>query len=520
MLSNKMVVALADGWHRHILKWPENCLKIISTLLIFLILSTNNAYSQTIRIGSKNFNESYILAEIMAQLLQDRGYTVERIYGLGGTMICYQALVNGEIDVYPEYSGTIEQAILKLSQPVSYEQLQNLLKSEHGLELLDSFGFNNTYAITVRAETAKKLKLKSISDLQGHRDLRFGLSYEFLERTDGWGELAKAYSLSVKPLGMEHGLSYQALDQNQIDGMDVYSTDAEIQRYDLVLLKDDKNFFPKYLAAPFVQSDLDYRIKQILQELSGKIDETEMQRLNALVAMDKKSFAEVAQNFLLEQGLLQNENATLSESPWVILGHRTWTHITLTAIALIAAMGLAIPFGILIYRLPAVSRPIIYFTGLLQTIPSIALLALMIPLFGIGAKPAIVALFLYALLPILRSTFAALNSIDPILKKVSVGMGLTVWQRLRYIEIPLATPNMLAGIRTASVINIGTATLAAFIGAGGLGEPIVTGLSLNDPYLIMWGAIPAAILAIIVELIFEGLERLIIPRHLLQKQAR
>lgn len=488
--------------------------------LIILNLIATPAWSQTIKIGSKHFNESYILAEIMAQLLEDRGYDVERKFGLGGTMICYQALLNGEIDAYPEYSGTIEQAILKLAHLFSFEQLQILLKTEHGLELLDSFGFNNTYAITVRAELADKLRLNSISDLRNHPELRFGLSYEFLERTDGWRELAKNYSLTARPVGMEHSLSYQALKQNNIDVMDVYSTDAEIQKYDLVLLEDDLNFFPKYLAAPLIRSDLNPRAKNMLKMLSGRINEIEMQRLNAAVAIDKRSFEDTAHMFLLKQGLLQHEGSTISDDPWLPLGYRTLTHIKLTAIALLAAMGLAIPFGILVYRLPAFSRPIIYFTGLLQTIPSIALLAFMIPLFGIGPKPAIVALFLYALLPILRNTFAALTSIDPVLKKVSVGMGLTVWQRLRFIEIPLATPNMLAGIRTAAVINIGTATLAAFIGAGGLGEYIVTGLSLNDPGIIMWGAIPAAVLAIIVELLFEGLERLIIPKHLLQKQVR
>lgn len=488
--------------------------------LLILHLIAMPVWSQTIKVGSKHFNESYILAEIMAQLLEDRGYSVERKFGLGGTMICYQALLNGEIDVYPEYSGTIEQAILKLTHPTSFEQLQSLLKTGHGLELLDSFGFNNTYAMTVRTNLAKKLRLKTISDLRSHPELRFGLSYEFLERTDGWGELAKNYSLTAKAIGMEHSLSYPALYENKIDVMDVYSTDAEIQKYDLVLLEDDKNFFPKYLAAPIIRSGLSPQTKNILRELSGAINETEMQQLNAAVAIDKRSFDETAHTFLLRQGLLQHEEAIISDTKWSTLGYRTLTHIKLTAIALLAAMGLAIPFAVLIYRLPAISRPIIYFTGLLQTIPSIALLAFMIPLFGIGSKPAIVALFLYALLPILRNTFAALISIDPILKKVSVGMGLTVWQRLRFIEIPLATPNMLAGIRTAAVINIGTATLAAFIGAGGLGEYIVTGLSLNAPSIIMWGAIPAAVLAIIVELLFEGLERLIIPKHLLQKQVR
>ncbi len=489
-------------------------------LTFFLVmLFTESIGAQTIKVGAKHFNEGYILSEMMAQLLEDRGFQVERKFGLGGTLICYEALVNGEIDAYPEYSGTIAQAVLKRTDQISFEELQNLLAREHQLELLESFGFNNTYALTMRAELAEQFNLTTISDLGQRRDLRIGLSYEFLERTDGWNALAKAYSLPQRPVGMEHGLAYQALEQNKIDVTDAYSTDAEILRYDLVLLEDDRRFFPEYLAAPLVRNDLDPRVRTVLGELTARITEPEIQRLNAEVAIHKKSFAQVAHSFLKGESLLQR-NSFVAETKWSALGHRTLTHIKLTAIALVIAMGLAIPFGILIYRRPVIARPVLYMSGLLQTVPSIALLAFMIPLFGIGIKPAIIALVLYALLPILRNTYAALNTIDPNLKKVSVAMGLTVWQRLRHIEIPLAIPNMMAGIRTAAVISIGTATLAAFIGAGGLGEPIVTGLALNDPYIIMEGAIPAALLAIFVELGFEGLERLLVPRHLLQQTAR
>ncbi|RMF63963.1 MAG: ABC transporter permease subunit [Calditrichaeota bacterium] len=472
--------------------------------------------AQPIRVGSKPFNEGYILAEIVAQLLEDRGFAVERKFGLGGTLVCYQALVNGEIDVYPEYSGTLEQAILKLPERQSYGQLQAVLRRQTPLELLAPFGFNNTYALTVRAALAKREGLHRISDLRKHPELRFGLSYEYLERGDGWGALARYYGLSARPVGMEHSLSYQALEQGKIDVMDVYTTDAEIRRYDLTLLEDDKGFFPTYLAAPLVRRDLDPGARRVLEELAGEIDEAEMQRLNAEVVLEGKTFAEVAEGFLADRGLRQTEARRAAEGRWDVLARRTLTHLELTAIALLSAMALAIPFGIAVYRLPKISRPVIYIAGLLQTVPSLALLALMIPLFGIGTKPALVALFLYALLPILRNTHTALVSLDPVLKKVSVGMGLTVWQRLRYIELPLSSPHILAGIRTAAVIMIGTATIAAFIGAGGLGEYIVTGLSLNDPYLIMWGAIPAALLAILVEFAFEALERWLIPRHLLQ----
>ena len=182
---------------------------------------------------------------------------------------------------------------------------------------------------------------------------------------------------------------------------------------------------------------------------------------------------------------------------WWFLLRCTLTHLKLTFLSLLAGMAVAIPLAVVVYRLRTVSRAVMYCAGVLQTIPSIALLAFMIPLFGIGAKPAIAALFLYALLPILRNTAAALFSIDPVLRKVSVGMGLTAWQRLRYIDLPLAAPTILAGIKTAAIINIGTATLAAFIGAGGLGEPIVTGLALNDVGLILQGAVPAALLAVV-----------------------
>ena len=490
---------------------------ILLLALLLLLGSPDRAASQTVVVGSKHFNEGYILAEIIAQLLEDRGFQVGRKFGLGGTLICFEALKNGEIDVYPEYSGTLEQAILKLPHRASYAELRGTLKRQFDMDLLDSFGFNNTYAIALSRGVAERHGLKTISDLTKSPHLRFGFSHEFLNRQDGWPGLARTYGLSARPSGIEHGLAYQAIRENKLDVTDVYSTDGDIKKFDLFLLEDDRQYFPQYLAAPLVRGALDGRIKRILSELVGTITEIEMQALNAMVVLEGRSFAEVAHAFLKDKGLLQRERGVVEGSKWVTLLYRTATHLKLTLIALLTGMGVAIPFGILVYRLPTISRPVIYVAGLLQTIPSIALLAFMIPLFGIGAIPAIVALFLYALLPILRNTATALFSIDPILKKISVGMGLTAWQRLRYIELPLATPTILAGIKTAAVINIGTATLAAFIGAGGLGEPIVTGLALNDSSLILEGAIPAAILAIITEFAFESLEKLMIPKHLLQK---
>jgi len=462
-------------------------------------------------VASKNFNESYLLGEISARALEAAGFSVERRFGLGGTLICYEALVNGEVDLYVEYTGTLSQAILNTPSAVTIEQL-NALLAEQNLQLLAAFGFNNTYAMAVRREQAQALGLRSIADIADHPELNVVVSHEFLERGDGWPGLARTYGLTSAVSGIEHGLAYQALDDGVIDITDAYSTDGELKRYDLRVLTDDLGYFPQYLAAPLVRDDLPRRAKTVLRSLAGTIGDEEMQRLNAAVVFDGRSFADVANEYLSEQGLVAH--GEVSDLLWSSLLANTLQHLKLTGIALIGAVLLGVGASLLVFRTPLAARALTYFCGLLQTVPSIALLALMIPLFGIGMLPAIIALFLYSLLPILRNTITALTTIDPTLIRVAVAMGLKDSEQLRLVYLPLALPGMFAGIRTAAVISIGTATLAAFIGAGGLGDPIVTGLALNDVNLILQGALPAAGLAVITELVFEGLEKLLLPGHL------
>ena len=494
-------------------------------VLAILLAWPAAAPARPVVIGCKQDVEGQVLAEIMAQLLEDRGFAVQRRFSLGGTLICFEALKLGSVDVYPEYSGTLAQAILQMPGQASHSRMRELLRQRYNLEMLDFFGFSNTYALALSRKTADRLGLKRISDLSRQPDLRFGFSNEFLNRPDGWVGLAKVYGLSARPVGMEHALTYPAIGADKLDLTDAYSTDGDLKKFDLTLLEDDRRFFPSYLAFPFVRGELDDVAKHVLEELAGKLSVEEVQALNQSV-QEKKSLPDVAAQFLKSKGLLtgQRPAAVPSEAvertiDWWFLFQCTLTHLKLTFFSLLAGMAIAIPLAVVVYRLRNVSRAVMYGAGVLQTIPSIALLAFMIPLFGIGAKPAVAALFLYALLPILRNTAAALFSIDPVLRKVSVGMGLTAWQRLRYIDLPLASPTILAGIKTAAIINIGTATLAAFIGAGGLGEPIVTGLALNDVNLILQGAVPAALLAILTELGFEQMERVLVPRHLLQKPA-
>lgn len=487
-------------------------------LLTWFTVSAAAAPGGSISVASKNFNESYILAEIMSQLLESRGFKVDRHFGLGGTLVCYKALQNGEVDIYPEYTGTLGQAILKIDDLAPTVSHLNQLLAPDDLMVLPSFGFNDTYAIAMKTSLANKLDIHSIADLSGRNNLKIAFSLEFLNRKDGWPGLAQTYGLTQVPTGIEHGLAYQAIDQGKIDVTDAYSTDAGLARYHLTTLTDDRHYFPEYLAVPFIRSDVPARAQAVLSLLKDRIDAGQMRQLNAAVSIDHKTFAEVAKTFLTTEGLVggsSRANAGADRSRfWRTLGANTLRHLELTAVALLLGCLVGLPLGILVYRSPGVARVTVYLAGLLQTIPSIALLALMIPLFGIGVLPAIVALFLYSILPILRNTITALITIDPLLKRIAEAIGLTRAQQLRYVLIPMAMPNMLAGIKTAAIISIGTATLAAFIGAGGLGQPIVTGLALNDTNLILQGAIPAACLAILVELAFEMLERLIVKPHM------
>lgn len=485
-------------------------------MVLFMAGSLAHAQeNETIRIGTKMDSESYLLGEIMAQLLENNGYMVERNFGLGGTLIAYNALTSSEIDLYPEYTGTITASLLnedeKPSNPSSFTAVQDVLNA-NGLNMVMRFGFNNTYAMAIRGDFARENGVTKISDLQNYPDLEVHFSHEFLNRNDGWPTLKTTYNLTYEPTGIQHGLSYKAIAEGAIDMTDAYSTDGDIERYGLVLLEDDLEFFPKYYAVPFTRTEFPSRATLVLMQLSDILDDASMRMLNAKVVVDERTFADVANEFLLSKNLVQKDIVQQSWRDRLILN--TITHIKITLIALIFGCVVALVLAFVIFRSVKLSRSVIYISGLMQTIPSIALLALMIPLFGIGELPAVIALFLYSLLPILRSAVTALTTIDPVLVNVSRAIGMTRFQQLKNVIFPLALPNILSGIRTATIICIGTATLAAFIGAGGLGEPIVTGLALNDTNLILQGAVPAACLAIVVELLFEILEKKVIPEHM------
>jgi len=457
-------------------------------ILSIILLNSLILRSQDLVVGSKLFSESRLLCEIMAQTIEGQtDLKVERRMGLGGTLICFEALKTGAIDIYPEYTGTLSEAIF---QSQSYEaELDSL-----GIVLGEPFGFNNTYVLITR----KDADLSRISDLKNRTDLKLGFSNEFVKRGDGYQAMSEAYGLVLStPKGMDHGLAYKALADGQIDVTDAYSTDGKLESFGFQFLEDDKGFFPEYLALPLIREEIAEEYPQVVEALNKiRIDKETMLELNYLAEVEKVPFEKVAYNYLLSQGLVKEGTQPQSTHPVV---SQTIEHLQLTFLATLIAILTAVPLGVYISYKPRLASGFLSATGVIQTIPSLALLGFMIPLFGIGFVPAVIALFLYALLPIVRNTYAGLRDTDPILIEAGRALGMTNWQILKKVRLPLAAPLIMAGIRTALTINIGTATLAAFIGAGGLGESIITGINLNDNSLILQGAIPAAILALLAD---------------------
>lgn len=472
--------------------------------------------AQQVSVGSKAFTENYILAEIGAQLLEFRGFDVERRQGMNGTKIIYDALTNRAIDFYPEYTGTITEVLLEEPGLESFDEIRAALEAR-GLTLLDPIGFDNAYALAVTGEFAAEHGIRSISDLRGNSRLRIALPHEFLSRADGWPGLKSTYGLEITPGGIEHSLAYEAIAQGEIDVIAVYTTDGEIVRTGLTVLEDDRDYFPEYLAAFFVHEDVSPEIRETLGLLSGRIDNARMRRMNLAALDPATSIPEVASAFLIAEGLVPE--GTVGPGFVSQLLRNVQRHLKLTGIALLLAVGFGVGLAIVVHRHALARSAFLQITGLLQTVPSIALLALMIPLVGVGQTPAVIALFLYSLLPIARNTVTAMQAIPPGYRQVAAAMAMTRGQELRYVLLPLAMPHMIAGVRTAAVICIGTATLAAFIGAGGLGDPIVTGLALNDTNLILQGAIPAAVLAIMTELGFGLVERALVVPHMRSGQG-
>ena len=506
----------------------------MSAATLLLLLAVQAAPGpRPVVVASKPFGESYILAEMFAQLLEARGIAVDRRPGLGATEIAFRAIRTGSADVYPEYTGTGLLAILG-EQPVAdpgrvFDRVSREFRRRWNARWLPPLGFENTYAIAVRRETAERHGLATLSDLaRVSRSLRAGLTADFIGRPDGLPGLTRAYGVRFAEVrALLPAVKYQALAAGEVDVIDGYSTDGLIARYDLIVLRDDHRFFPPYEAAALVSGTLIERQPAAvvaLTELSGRLDEVTVRELNRRLEVDREPVARIAGDALAALGLTAARSDSTAAGTrdeegliaylWArradLLG-MTGRHLLLVALSLGAAIAVAVPAGLALERLPRGAEAAVRGVGLLQTLPSIALLAFMIPLAGIGVLPAVIALFLYSLYPILRNTFTGVRDSAPEAVAAGEALGMTPRQILRHVRLPLAAPVIMAGIRTAAVINVGTATLAAFIGAGGLGDPIAAGLALSDTRMILSGAIPAAFLALGVDGLLGVVERVVRP---------
>jgi len=494
---------------------------IISLLLLFSF----GVNAKVFTVGSKRFTESYILSALIAKTIQSQAH-IEVIdkQGLGSTGIVFSALKNGDIDVYPEYWGTLTQEILHVSDQTSIEEVNEILNSM-GLKADVFLGFDNSYALAMSREKAKLLNIKSIADLRDKTNLRLGLSLEFLSRKDGWPGLSKAYGLSnLKPIGIEHGLVYEALANQKIDVVDAYTTDPRIISGNLVLLEDDIRFFSSY------QAFLIYRLDSIsinndvliaMQTLQNKITNSEMQSLNARVELNHEDIKSVADSYYTDvftRGGIKNQNISEHSSDLTLflnfLGSSDFYRLTLQQselvfLSLFIAIFLGIPIGVYVYYVPSIGQPFLYGLSLLQTIPSLALLSFLIfAVNSIGFLPAFIALFLYGMLPIIEATQAGLRSVDKSVIEASQALGAGFWTQLWNIELPLSRSTLFAGFQLAAVWTTGTATIAAFVGAGGYGERIAQGLSTNNTEMMLEGAIPSAIFALLLRKFISVVERL------------
>jgi osmoprotectant transport system permease protein len=471
-------------------------------LAIVCLSAATLGVANPVIVGSKEFTESYVLGEIAKRVLTNAGIQTEHRQGIGSTGIVWEALKKGDITLYPDYTGTVTEELLK-APGISVDEMRSRL-AKFGVGMSEDLGFNDAYGLAMRRDQAEQLKITKISDLRAHPELKVGLTPELAARSDGWKPLVAKYGLKFDDFRtIDHGLGYAALYAGQVDLKDCYTTDAELKKYDLTVLQDDHQYFPLYRAVFLYRLDLPKNALDAISKMKGTIDEKRMIEMNA-AASASKDYTAAANLYFGKESAPAVAESRLDEL--LRLGQR---HLILVFGSLLLAMLVGIPLGIVASRRGLVASGILGVVGVVQTIPSLALLAFLVPLpfFGISTKTAIAALFLYSLLPIVRNTAAGIQGIPSGIVESAEALGLPYAARLRLIYLPMALPMILAGIKTSAVINVGTATIAALIGAGGFGEPIISGLSLNDNATILRGAIPAAVLAIAVQLAFDLVER-------------
>ncbi|MCA9174220.1 MAG: ABC transporter permease subunit [Planctomycetales bacterium] len=463
-----------------------------------------------VRVGSKSFTESKVLAEL-ARLLAEHAGATAIAEDLGGTQVVWSALRSGEIDAYVDYTGTIHREIYADETLQDDDELRQRLQRD-GVHATQFLGFSNSYRLGMKEQTAERLGIRTVADLAAHEELRYGMGNEFLERADGWPALRQAFGLKGEVVGLDHQLAYQALEAGDLDVVDIYSTDPAIAVHGLRVLEDD--FFPRYDALLLYRAELEQTHPEVVAQwrrLEGAINESAMLKLNEAVEVHGEQEPLVAAAFA--RGALDVETDVKERTLWDRLNETTRGHLWLVLSSLTAAILVAVPLGVLAAKRPRLGQVIVTSAEIVQTIPGLALLVFLsaalqrLSLPSLREPPVIIALFLYSLLPVLRNTMAGIQGIPPRLIESAQALGLSSRDQLLQIELPLAAKTILAGIKTTAVINVGYATLGGLIGARCYGEPIMAGLRKNSPDLMLEGAVPAALMALLVKALFELAER-------------
>lgn len=393
-------------------------------LLLVLAGATRVTAAPRMRVGSKAFTEGVILGEVVTQVGLGAGAAAEHHAQMGGTRILWSALTSDEIDVYVEYTGTLVQEILAAEQlPGRDLPALRAALARRGLGVIGPLGFANTYGLGMTEARAAALGLTTTSDLAAHPELVLGFSSEFLDREDGWPGLAARYGLGHRDVrGMDHDLAYRALVDGAIDVVDVYTTDAEIERYRLRVLRDDRAYFPAYDAI-IVYREAWARTAPAavaaLRRLEGAIAPADMIAMNARARLDRIPEIDVAAAWLHDRLALRVTRHSPGRAARI--WDRTAEHLRLVGAALALALAVALPLGVLAARVRVAGQVILGVVGVVQTVPALALLVLMIPLLGIGGPPAVAAMAAYSLLPVVRNTHAGLTAIpSPLLESADV----------------------------------------------------------------------------------------------------
>ena len=458
-------------------------MRVVAALALLFSFTVN---AETLRVGSKRFTESYILGEVLIQTVKRAGASAEHKPGLGNTGIVFSALKAGSIDLYPEYTGTIAKEILKLEGAPGIDELNRAL-APMGFGVAVPLGFSNSYALAMVDERAQALGIRTLSDLGKHRDLKLGLSQEFIGRADGWPGLKAAYGWPFPtPSGLDHGLAYEAIASGKIDVMDIYTTDAKIERFRLRTLEDDRKFFPRYDAVLLHRLDVPEALSRSLARAgeTGKEhrraqDDPHERRGGAGEEDVCRGRSDAAYGRCTAHG--QQEGFSLD----AVCRRFLAPYCAAPAAGVRLARGEHRARRAARHRRGKAARSRATDSRHGRRDPDDPLArAVRVPHCAARnhrhRRPRVIALFLYALLPIVRNTHAGLEAVGRGMRQAALALGLRPRERLRLIEVPLALPSILAGIKTSAVINVGTATIAAFIGAGGYGERIASGLALND----------------------------------------